>query len=91
MATGIPKQDAERWCPTHTKGCPPPQQEPMDECPLKEVVKKQVRLNLGDDPSLPMELTTFLEGGTAEEQDNASSPSVPLVMDPPQPPYDSGH
>ena len=37
--------------PMHTEGCPPPQQEPMDECPPKEPVKKWVRFNLDDDLS----------------------------------------
>ena len=67
----------------------------MDECPLKEPVKEQVRFNLdydlGDDPSLSMDLTTFLEGGTAKEWDKAPSPSVPLTVDPPQLPHDNGH
>ena len=67
----------------------------MDECQPKESVMKQVRFNLdedlGDDPSLPTDLTTFLEGGTAKEWDNAPSPSVPLTMDPSQPPHDNGH
>ena len=48
--------------------------------------KKQVRFDtdeeLGDNPILPLDLTTFPAGGTAEEQDNAPSPSTPFPMDP---------
>ena len=80
---------------THTKGCPPLPQELMDECPTEDPVKKQVRFHkdedLGVDPTLPMDLTIFLEGETAEEQDNAQSPSIPLTVDPPQLPCHDGH
>ena len=69
----------------HTKGFPP-QQEPMEGCIPKELVKKQVRFHvdedLGDDPTLPTDLTYILEGDTAEEWDN---------VDPPQPLCDDGH
>ena len=48
--------------------------------------KKQVRFNLdedfGDDPSLPTDLTTFLERSTTKKWDNTPRPSVPLTMDP---------
>ena len=46
--------------------------------------------DLGDDPTLPMDLTTFLAGGTAEEQDDAPNPSTPLSMDPSLPPPSEG-
>ena len=78
----------------HTEGHPPPTQEPIDECPPKDPVKKQVRFNmdedLGENPTLPMDLTTFLKEGTAKEQDNAPSPSVPLTVDPWQLPHNDG-
>ena len=55
----------------HTEGCPSPLQEPLAECPPEDPAKKQVRFDmdedLGDDPTLPTYLTTFLEGGTAKE------------------------
>ena len=42
----------------------------MDECSPKDPVKKQVRFNveedLGDDPTLPTDLTTFLQWDTAK-------------------------
>ena len=65
----------------HTKGCPSAPYELLDEYPPKDPVKKQLRFNvdedLGDDPTLPMDLTTFLEEGIAKEWDNAPSPSIP--------------
>ena len=49
-------------------------------------MKKQVRFyideDLGDDPTLPMDLTNFLEGDTAEEWDNTPSSCIPLTVDP---------
>ena len=43
----------------------------MDECTPKDQKKKQVRFNiredLGSDPTLPTELTTFLVEGMAKE------------------------
>ena len=80
--------------PMCTKGHPPPLPEPMDECPPKDPLKKQVRFNLdndvGDDPSLPTDLATFL-GDTAEEWNNTLSPFAPLTMDLPQLPHGNGH
>ena len=81
MALGILKQAQRDDAPMHTKGCPPPPQEPVEECLPKDWMKKQVRFNvdedLGNDPPLPMDLTTFPAGGTAEEWDNAPSPLLP--------------
>ena len=72
--------------PIHTKGCPPPLQELMEECPPEDQTKKQVRVYVEEDldngPTLPTDLTTFLVGGTVEEQDNAPCPSIPLSTDP---------
>ena len=49
----------------------PPLQKPMEEHLPKRWMKKQVRFekdeDLGDDPTLPTDLTAFLAGGTAEE------------------------
>ena len=73
----------------HTEGHSPPLQEPMEECPPKDQTKKQVRFNvdegMGGDTTLPMDLTTFLVGGTAEEWDNTPSPCTPLSVDAPKP------
>ena len=80
-AMGIPKQDVERWhSHAHWRMSSLPQ-EPMDECPPKDPVKKQVRFcideDLGDDPTLPTDLTNFLEGDSAEEWHNTQSPPFP--------------
>ena len=79
----------------HNEGHPLPLQEPMEEFPSKDQTKKQVRFNvdeaLGDDPTLPLDLTTFQVGCTAKEWDNTPSPSIPLSVDPPQPHCSSGH
>ena len=75
----------------HTEGCPPLLQEPMDKCPPKDQVKKQIRFyideDFGDDPILP----NFLEGDSAKVWDNVPSPSIPLTMDPPQLPCNDGY
>ena len=79
----------------YAKACHIPLQQPVVEVSPKGPVKKQVRFNLdddlGDDPLLPTHLATFLEGNAGNEQDNAPSPSPPLIVDPPQPPCDEGH
>ena len=81
--------------PTYTEGWPYPLQEPMEECSPEDWTKKQVRFNvdedLDNDPTLAMDLTTFQEGNTAEEWDNAPIPSIPLSVDPPQLPCSGGH
>ena len=41
---------------------------------------------LGDDPTLLLGLTLFLVEGAAKEQDDAPSPSIPMLMDSPWPP-----
>ena len=68
---------------------------PWRSAPPKEQKKKQVKFNveedLDSDPTLPTQLTTFLVEGTAKEWDNAPSPSIPLLMDPLQPPHSGGH
>ena len=70
----------------HTKGHSPLPLEHMDECPPEDPMKKQVGFHvdedLGDDLTLPKDLTNFLEGDTAEEWDNAPSLSIPLTVDP---------
>ena len=57
-------------------------------------MKKQIRLNvdedLGDDPTLPMDLTTFLLGDMAKGWDDAPSPSTPFSVDLPQLPPRKG-
>ena len=62
----------------------------MKECIPKDWKKKQVRFdvwdNLGSDPTLPTELTTFLAGGTAKEWEDTPHPSTHLSMDPLWPP-----
>ena len=79
----------------HTAGHLPPLQKPMNECPPRKQKKKQVWFDvdedLGHNPTLPTDLTTFLLGDTAKEWDNIPSPSPPLPMDPPQPPHRNGH
>ena len=85
-ATGILKQDVEWWHPHTYWRMPPPQQEPMDECQPKEPVKKQDRFNLdedlGDDPSLPMDLTTFLEGALPKSGIMLQAPLFPWLCIP---------
>ena len=57
-------------------------------------MKKQVRFDveeeLGDDPMLPPDLTTYLVGGMAEEQNDAPSPSTPLPLESPWLPPSKG-
>ena len=66
----------------------------MKECLLEQWMKKQVRFDmdeeLGDDPTLPLDLTTFIVGGMAEELDDAPNPSTPLPLDSPQLPPSEG-
>ena len=88
-----PSQAWRGDAPTNNKDHPP-LQESMEEHPPKQWIKKQVWFNtdeeLGDDPTLSQDQTTFLVGGTAEEQDDAPSPSTPLPVDPPGPPTSEG-
>ena len=78
----------------HTKGCPSTVQEPMDECPPEDLAKKQLSFNLdddlGDDLSLPMDLSTFLEGAWLKSWITPTS-SVPMNMDPLQLHHDNDH
>ena len=66
--------------PSHTKECHP--HEPMEESAPKDWKKKQVRFevgeDLGSDPTLPTELTTFLVGCTARVR-RCSPPLYSLV------------
>ena len=59
----------------------------MEEHPPEQQKRKQVRFNvdeeLGDDPTLPPDLTTYLAGGTAEEWDDAPNSSTSLPLDTP--------
>ena len=54
--------------------------------PTEEIqcTKKQIRFkveeDLGDNPTLPPDLTTFLVVGMAKEQDDTPSPSIPLPL-----------
>ena len=74
----------ERWCPYTDQRIP--LQVPMEECTPKDQRKEQVRFNIGEDlgsdPTLPTELTTFLAWGTVEEQEDTPCPSTSFSMDP---------
>ena len=56
--------------------------------------KKQVRLDvdeeMGDDPTLPLDLTLFLVEGMAEEQDDTPSSQTPMPVDSSRPPPNEG-
>ena len=66
--------------PTHTKEHPPPQ-EPKEEHPPTEQMKKQARFDvdedLGDDPTLPTDLTTFLVGALPKSGIMIQAPLIP--------------
>ena len=92
------------WCqrPSPTESCvesslsrPPSPQRPVAECPLLGLVQKQVWFNLGKDlgeaPSLTMDLSSFLEGDATAEQNDAPHHSAPLTSAPSQLPCDNGH
>ena len=57
--------------PTPTEGKPP----------RKKQVRFDVDEELGDDPTLSLCLTFFLEEGMAKEWDDAHSPSTPMPVD----------
>ena len=46
---------------------------------------------MGDAPSLPMDLTNFLEGNAIDEWNVTPPSSTPLITDLPQPLHDEGH
>ena len=71
--------------PTHTKQCPPSAGAHGGVWPQRleeEAGQVHVREDLGSDPTLPTELTTFLAGGMTKEQEDVPSPSTPLSVDP---------
>ena len=67
----------------------------MAECPPLGPVQKQVQFNLADDlgdaPSVPMDLANFLGENATDEQIDAPHPSASLTADPPQLPCDNGY
>ena len=95
MARRMQEQDKERWCLHTYERVPSSSTGTYGGMLPEEQMKKQVRFNVdedfGNDSTLPMDLTTFLVGGTATEWDNTLSPSIPLSVDPPQPPHSKGH
>ena len=66
-------------------GCPSLQR-PMVECLPLDPVLQQVQFNLskdlGEAPSLPMELANFLGGNATEEWTDAPQHSAPLTAGP---------
>ena len=65
----------------HAKGYPPSLQKPVAECPPLGLVQKQVWFNLGNDlgeaPSLPLDLANFLGGNTTNKQNDTSHHLTP--------------
>ena len=70
----------------HTEGCFPSSQIPVAEYPPLSPVQKQVWFNLGNDlgeaPSLLMDLANFLGGNAANEQNDALHPLLPILQNP---------
>ena len=57
---------------------------PIEETPRRKQVKFDMDEELGNEPTLPMDLTLFFVEGMATEWDNAPSSSTPDPMDCPQ-------
>ena len=79
----------------HAEGYPLSLQRPVAECPPLGLVQRQVCFDLasdlGDAPSLPMDLANFIGKKPTDEWIDAPYPSVPLMVDPPKLPHDKDH
>ena len=67
----------------HAAGCPHSPLRPIAECPPLALVQKQVHFdladNLGNTPSLPMDLVNFLEEDSTDEQIDSPKPLLPQL------------
>ena len=79
----------------HATGCPHSLSRPVSQCLPLGQVQKQVHFDLANDlgnaPSLPTDLASFLGEDVTDEQIDAPCPPSPLTVDPPQIPHDNGN
>ena len=72
--------------PTHATGCPHSLPRPVAECPPLGLVQKQVSIDLTDDlgdaPSLAMDLASFLGEDITDEKIDAPCPLLPQLWIP---------
>ena len=71
--------------PTPTEECPPPQgsmEENLPEQQSKKQVRFKVKEEFGDDPTLPLDLITFLVGVMAEYKKMLPTPLLPCSWNP---------